>query len=82
MTRTAPPPTQTRSGDEWQEPTVADLRAIEAEWPVLAAEVELVDAECRAATHPGPVSRRAVQRALRRLATANALTQKKGATGA
>jgi hypothetical protein len=82
VTAQAQPVTSPTIQDGWREPTIADLRAIEAEWPVLAAEVELVDAECRAASYPGPVSRRAVQRALRRLATANALTQKKGATGA
>lgn len=33
-------------------PTVAELEAIEAEWPLIAAELALVDAEVLAATNP------------------------------
>jgi hypothetical protein len=29
----------------WREPTTADLRAIEAEWPLIAAELAIVNAE-------------------------------------
>ena len=33
-------------------PTVAELEAIEAEWPLIAAELALVEAEVRAAGDP------------------------------
>ncbi|GAA2717960.1 DUF6284 family protein [Micromonospora olivasterospora] len=39
------------------EPTAADLAAIEAEWPLIAAELDLLDAEIRliyAEDHGGP----------------------------
>ena len=36
-------------------PTVADLEAIEAEWPLIAAELALVDAEVLAAADPESV---------------------------
>lgn len=39
------------------EPTAADLAAIEAEWPLIAAELDLLDAEItmlNAADHGGP----------------------------
>jgi hypothetical protein len=50
------------------EPTTADLFAIEAEWPLIAAELELVAAECRLASSPGNVlAGRAYRRAVRRL---------------
>jgi len=35
-------------------PTVADLDAIEAEWPVIEAEMALLDAEIRVLTMDGP----------------------------
>jgi len=35
------------------DPTAADLVAIEAEWPVIEAELELVSTECRLARFPG-----------------------------
>ena len=44
-------------------PTVAELEAIEAEWPVIAAEVALVDAECRYLARPSAASRAAVRAA-------------------
>ena len=53
----------TRSAAE--EPTESDLEAIEAEWPQIAAEVDLVDAECRLIANPGDVlAKRAHRRAL------------------
>ena len=39
---------QLRSG-----PTRAALAAVEAEWPVIEAELEVVSAECRLARFPG-----------------------------
>ncbi|MEJ3745181.1 DUF6284 family protein [Actinomycetes bacterium KLBMP 9797] len=47
------------------EPTSDDLAAIEAEWPVIAAEIDLVDAEARmaAADHPSELDWRALRRA-------------------
>ena len=41
------------------EPSVADLEAIEAEWPLIAAEVALVDAECAYAIRPSAATRAA-----------------------
>ena len=57
------------------DPTTADLFAIEAEWPVISAEMDLVDAECRLAAWPfdvlaGRAYRRAVRRRLVALAAA------------
>jgi len=50
------------------EPTAAELTAIEAEWPVIAAELEVTDAQCRLAARPGDVvAVRAHRRAVRRL---------------
>ncbi|PPK98034.1 hypothetical protein CLV92_102187 [Kineococcus xinjiangensis] len=49
-----------------EEPTASDLRAIEAEWPLIAAEVELVNAEVAALSAPSAMSelaRRRVRRA-------------------
>lgn len=49
-------------------PTHADLAAIEAEWPVIAAELDVVEAEIRLAKHPGDVlAQRAHRRAVRAL---------------
>lgn len=48
-------------------PTSSDLDAIEAEWPLLAAEVSVVDAECRLLVLPGEVTVRAHRRAVARL---------------
>ncbi|MFJ2757493.1 DUF6284 family protein [Nocardioides sp. NPDC087217] len=46
-------------------PTHSDLAEIEAEWPQIAAEVDLVDAECRLLADPGDVlAKRAHRRAL------------------
>lgn len=45
-------------------PTHSDLAEIEAEWPQIAAEVELVDAECRLLADPADVlAKRAYRRA-------------------
>lgn len=47
------------------EPTGADLAAIEAEMPLIAAGVDLVDAECRVLTDPTDVlAKRAHRRAM------------------
>ena len=55
-------------GANLMEPTTADLFAIEAEWPLIAAELELVAAECRLASSPVDVlAGRAYWRAARRL---------------
>jgi hypothetical protein len=50
------------------EPSAAELAAIEAEWPVIAAELEVTDAQCRLAARPGDVvAVRAHRRAVRQL---------------
>lgn len=46
------------------EPTVTDLAAIVAEEPVIAAEVAVVDAECRLAASPDEMAVRAHRRAV------------------
>ena len=49
-------------------PTRADLARIEAEWPVIAAELEVTDAQCRLASSPGDaVAVRSHRRAVRHL---------------
>ena len=51
--------------DTRDEPTGEDLAAIEAESPLLDAEVALVDAECRLLANPADVpARRAHRRAM------------------
>jgi hypothetical protein len=57
------------------DPTPSDLAAIEAEWPLIAAELDVVAAECRLASSPvdvlaGRAHRRAVRRLLAVLAAA------------
>src|SRR5687767_4351179 len=53
------------------EPNKADIAAIEAEWPLIAAEVDLVEAECRLARTPlDTVAERARRRAMRSLLAA------------
>ncbi|MFE6648734.1 DUF6284 family protein [Nocardioides sp. NPDC057772] len=50
------------------EPTGADLAAIEAEWPQIAAERDLVDAECRLFADPADaLAKRAHRRAVNAL---------------
>ncbi|GAA1863812.1 hypothetical protein GCM10009751_22270 [Myceligenerans crystallogenes] len=52
---------------EEAEPTSSDLEAIEAEWPLLAAELSVVDAECRLLALPCEVTVRSHRRAVARL---------------
>lgn len=59
------------------EPSVADLAAIEAEWPLIEAELSVLDAEIRvlcAAGGPSPLDWRRLRRAEHR-ALALALTR-------
>ncbi|AVT32464.1 hypothetical protein C6361_26745 [Plantactinospora sp. BC1] len=52
------------------EPTPADLDAIEAEWPLIDAELSLLDAEIRALYSdggPSPLDRRRIRRAEQRV---------------
>ena len=52
-----------------EEPTAAALAAIEAEWPLIDAELAVLDAEIRAlavAGGPSPLDRRRLRRAERR----------------
>lgn len=54
-----------------QEPTELALQRIETEWPVIAAELEVVDAECRLARAPhDALAVRAHRRAVRAALTA------------
>lgn len=50
-------------------PTATDLAAIEAEWPLIEAELAVVAAECRLAVSPDALSVRAHRRAVATLAT-------------
>lgn len=52
------------------EPTLTDLAAIVAEEPVIAAEVAVVDAECRLAASPDETAIRAHRRAVLALSVA------------
>src|SRR5688500_6729239 len=47
----------------------ADLDAIAGEWPVIEAELALVEAECRLAAAPEPLAVRAHRRGVARTAT-------------
>lgn len=50
------------------DPTPSDMASIEAEWPLIAAELDVVTAECRLALSPVDVlAGRAYRRAVRRL---------------
>jgi hypothetical protein len=54
----------------FDEPSAADLAAIEAEWPVVEAELGVLDAEIAVLTHdggPSPLDWRRLRRARRRL---------------
>ena len=55
---------------EGEEPTAAELAAIDAEWPLIAAELDLLDAEI-AVLSAGPnmseIDRRRIRRAERRV---------------
>lgn len=48
-------------------PTTAELSAIDSEWPLIAAELALVDAECRLAFSPDVLAVRAHRRAVARV---------------
>lgn len=50
------------------EPTASALAAIADEWPVIAAELDVVAAECRLATSPDALAVRAHRRAVAALA--------------
>ncbi|MEU9136173.1 DUF6284 family protein [Streptomyces sp. NPDC048404] len=53
---------------DWMEPTDAELSAIEAEMPLILADVDLVDAQITAMDHaPNEVDARRVRRALARV---------------
>ena len=62
-TTPAPGPRGPRAGSALAEPSKAELLAIEAEWPLIAAEVALVDAECAYAIRPSAANRAAVRAA-------------------
>ena len=62
-------PMATRPAD-LAEPTVEDLEAIEAEWPVIAAEVALVSAEIEFLGRPSLEARRHLRRSQHALARA------------
>ncbi len=55
--------------DTWREPSRAELDAIEAEWPLIAAELAVVDAETQIAAGDGG------DLAVRRLADATRAVQ-------
>ena len=58
----------THPTDNMLDPSPADLAAIEAEWPVIAAELEITDSQCRLAASSGDaVAVRSHRRAVRRL---------------
>jgi hypothetical protein len=63
------------------EPSAEELAAIEAEWPLIAAELELVAAECWVELHPGPVSETALRDAREALAAAAARAVRSGGEG-
>jgi hypothetical protein len=53
-----------------QEPTAVELAAIEQEWPLIAAELDLLDAEIasiNAGPYPSELETRRVRRAKRRV---------------
>jgi hypothetical protein len=55
---------------DWHEPTASDLQEIEAEWPLIAAELAVVDAEiaaARAGDEMTELDRRRMRRATARL---------------
>ena len=62
-TTPAPGPRGPGAGCPPAEPSKAELQAIEAEWPLIAAEVALVDAECAYAIRPSAANRAAVRAA-------------------
>lgn len=55
---------------DWNEPTAAELDAIESEMPLILADVDLIDAQIIAMDHtPNEVDTRRVRRALARVLT-------------
>ncbi|MFD8419079.1 DUF6284 family protein [Streptomyces sp. NPDC059668] len=55
---------------DWNEPTTAELDAIEREMPLILADVDLIDAQIIAMDHtPNEVDTRRVRRALARVLT-------------
>lgn len=54
------------------EPTIVELLAIEAEWPLIAAELAVVEAQCRFLGSPDVLTRRALRRAVTSLTRAYA----------
>ncbi|WP_405882445.1 DUF6284 family protein [Streptomyces sp. NBC_01136] len=55
---------------DWNEPTDAELAAIESELPLILADVDLIDAQIIAMDHtPNEVDTRRVRRALARVLT-------------
>ncbi|MEV4447265.1 DUF6284 family protein [Streptomyces mirabilis] len=55
---------------DWNEPTGAELDAIESEMPLILADVDLIDAQIIAMDHtPNEVDTRRVRRALARVLT-------------
>ncbi|MEU8908609.1 DUF6284 family protein [Streptomyces mirabilis] len=55
---------------DWNEPTDAELDAIESEMPLILADVDLIDAQITAMDHtPNEVDTRRVRRALARVLT-------------
>jgi hypothetical protein len=73
---------------DWNEPTDAELAAIESEMPLILADVDLIDAQIIAMDHtPNEVDTRRVRRALARVLTewrilANRTTDETAAGGA
>ncbi|MET9126364.1 DUF6284 family protein [Streptomyces sp. NPDC004528] len=69
---------------DWNEPTDAELSAIEAEMPLILADVDLIDAQITAMDDtPNDVDARRVRRALARVLTeyrvlANSTTEAAG----
>jgi hypothetical protein len=66
-----PIPLDDRGWDD-EEPTPADLAAIEREWPLIEAELAVLDAEISALSGtggPSPLDWRRLRRARRRLLT-------------
>jgi hypothetical protein len=64
-------------------PTPAELRRIEREWPLIEAELDVTDTECRLAAAPGDtVALRAHRRAVRRLLAAHRALASTSATTA
>ncbi|MGI8446643.1 MAG: DUF6284 family protein [Streptosporangiaceae bacterium] len=69
-------------GESPGEPTAADLAAIEAEWPLIDAELALLDEEIRrlsAAGGPSPLDWRRLRRAERRVLAARLIAGRQAA---